>query len=118
MFTGLQINYQKSTSVPMHMTEPESLSIANIMGCSISRLPCTYLGLPLSVQKILRVNLQPVIQRIGTRLPGWMPRMLGSGGRLQVINSVISAIPNFFMACILWNVASIEIINKLIRAFL
>jgi hypothetical protein len=118
MFTGLQINYQKSTFVPMHMTELESLSIANILGCNISSLPCTYLGLPLSVHKISRANLQPVIQRIGARLPGWMPRMLGSGGRLQIINSVISAIPNFFMACIQWDAASIEIINKLIRAFL
>jgi hypothetical protein len=27
MFTGLQINYQKSTFVPMHMTEPESMHI-------------------------------------------------------------------------------------------
>jgi hypothetical protein len=47
-----------------------------------------------------------------------MPRMLGSGERIQVINSVISAIPNFFMACILWDAASIEIINKLTRVFL
>jgi hypothetical protein len=118
MFTGLHINYQKSTFVPLHTSEDVFMLIANTLGCNISSLPCTYLGLPLSMHKISRLNIQPVIQRIGNRLPGWMPRMLGSGGRIQMINSVISAIPNFFMACILWDAASIETINKLTRAFL
>jgi hypothetical protein len=72
MFTGLHINYQKSTFFPLHMTEHDSLSIANILGCNITSLSCTYFGLPLSMQKISRLNLQPVIYRIGNRLPGWL----------------------------------------------
>jgi hypothetical protein len=101
LFSGLKINFQKSTFVPMHMTHQDAQAIAETLGCPISDLPCTYLGLPLSMCKISRTNLQPVIQRIDKRLPGWIPRMLGSGGRVQMINSVLSAIPNFFMACIL-----------------
>jgi hypothetical protein len=70
------------------------------------------------MSKISRAHLQPVIQRIDKRLPGWIPRLLGSGGRVQMINSVLSAIPNFFMACILWDKATVEAINKITRAFL
>jgi hypothetical protein len=81
-FSGLKINFQKSTFVPLHMTQQDTQAIAETLGCPISNLPCTYLGLPLSMSKISRANLQPVIQRIDKRLPGWIPRMLGSGGRI------------------------------------
>jgi hypothetical protein len=47
-----------------------------------------------------------------------MPRLMSSGGRIQLINSVLSAIPNFFMACIEWDQASIDAVDKLRRAFL
>jgi hypothetical protein len=35
-----------------------------------------------------------------------------------MINPVLSVIPNFFMACIVWDKASVEAINKLTRAFI
>jgi hypothetical protein len=117
-FTGLQINFQKSTFVPMHMTETESNVAASLLGCPTATLPCTYLGLPLSANKISKQLLQPVINKIHRRLPGWMPRLMSSGGRIQMINSVLSAIPNFFMACIEWDQGSIEAVDKLRRAFL
>jgi hypothetical protein len=47
-----------------------------------------------------------------------MPRMLGSGARIQLINSVLSTIPNYFMAYIPWDKASIEAIDKIMRDFL
>jgi hypothetical protein len=82
LFTGLTIKFQKSTFVPLHMTQQDSVQVASIFGCTPSTLPCTYLGLPLSMSKNLRTMLQPVIQRVDSRLPGWMPRMLGSGARI------------------------------------
>jgi hypothetical protein len=118
VFTGLRINFQKSTFVPMHMTEQEANNAATILGCHTETLPCTYLGLPLSASKISKELLQPVINKIQSRLPGWMPRLMSSGGRIQLINSVLSAIPNFFMAYIEWDQASIHAVDKLRRAFL
>jgi hypothetical protein len=70
------------------------------------------------MKKISRSHLQPIIQRIDSRLPGWMPRMLGAGSRIQLINSVLSAIPNYFMACIKWDKTSTDAIDKLTRGFL
>jgi hypothetical protein len=46
MFTGLTINFQKSTFVPLHMAQQDSIQVASILGCTPSTLPCTYLGLP------------------------------------------------------------------------
>jgi hypothetical protein len=117
-FTGLQINFQKSTFVPIHMSELDASNAASLLGCPTAALPCTYLGLPLSANKISKQLLQPVINKIQRRLPGWMPRLMSSGGRVQMINSFLSAIPNFFMACIEWDQGSIEAVDKLRRAFL
>lgn len=46
-FSGLQINFSKSTFVPIHMNEPEATAIAELLQCPISPLPCNYLGLGL-----------------------------------------------------------------------
>ena len=60
-FSGLRINYQKSTLVSLNLTAETAHSIAATIGCSLATLPSTYLGLPLSMNKINRQMLQPVI---------------------------------------------------------
>jgi hypothetical protein len=47
--TRLQINFQKSTFVPLHTSDQEANEVASVLGCPITQLCCTYLGLPLSV---------------------------------------------------------------------
>jgi hypothetical protein len=70
IFSGLKINYQKITIVPLHMPQQGSENVAQILGCPILSMPCTYLGLPMSMNKISRAHLQTVIQRVDRRLPG------------------------------------------------
>ncbi|CAN6162275.1 unnamed protein product [Urochloa humidicola] len=48
---GLHINYNKSTAVPMNMTEPVIAECLDILGCRREGFPQTYLGLPLSCSK-------------------------------------------------------------------
>ena len=117
-FTGLQINYHKSTFVPLNVDEQVAAEAAQILGCPISALPCTYLGLPLSMNKITIVDLMPVIQKVDKRLAGWMATYLSWGGRLIMINEVLSAIPTHFMACFIWPAKGIELLDKLRRLFL
>lgn len=118
LFSGLKINYHKSTLVPIHMSQQEATSAASTLQCPISSLPCNYLGLPLSTSKISHCLLQPIIDKIDRRLAGWMPGLLSWGGRVIMINSVLSAIPTFYMSCIKWPKRSIEAIDKIRRAFL
>jgi hypothetical protein len=67
-FTGLQINFRKSTFVSMHMSESSVAAAAAVLGCPIAQLPCTSLGLPRTANMISRTLLQPVINRISRRL--------------------------------------------------
>ena len=46
--TGLTINFHKSTFVPMNVDATTSAAMAEILGCSVSSFPQTYLGRPLS----------------------------------------------------------------------
>ena len=49
--TGLQINYQKSTFVPINVPGSDAAFLAADLGCAISTFPQSYLGLLLSNTK-------------------------------------------------------------------
>jgi hypothetical protein len=73
--TRLHIDFQKSTFVALHMSDQEANEVASILGSPITHLPCTYLGLPPSANKMSRKLLHLDTDRIGRRLPS---RVLGS----------------------------------------
>jgi hypothetical protein len=52
--TGLTINYEKSTFVPLNLDPDERSLISNILGCPIAAFPQTYLSLPLLDSKLPR----------------------------------------------------------------
>ena len=91
---------------------------ATTLQCTLSSLPCNYLGLPLSTSKIPHSLLQPIIDKIDRRLAGWIPRLLSCGGRVLMINSVLSTIPTYYMSCMQWPERSIEALDKIRGAFL
>lgn len=53
--TGLEINFHKSTFVPMHTSYEAAATMTAILGCPLDSFLQTYLGLPLSPHK-LRVS--------------------------------------------------------------
>jgi hypothetical protein len=63
----------------------------------ISSFSCKYLGLPLHYKKPTRAMMQPLIQQIGGRLPGWKRNLLTYPGREILVKLVLSAMPTFFM---------------------
>jgi hypothetical protein len=50
--TGLIINFSKSTLVPMTVDAETLASATAVLGCSVEGFPQTYLGLPLSCEKL------------------------------------------------------------------
>lgn len=75
-FTGLHINFNKSTFVPISMDEDTCHRVAELLQCQISSFPCTYLGLPLSTNKITHGLLMHVIHKVDKRLSGWLATFL------------------------------------------
>jgi hypothetical protein len=68
--TGLKANVQKSNVAPIQCTQLEVQEVMDCFPCKIEEFPIKYLGLPLSVKKLSKNQLQPIIDRLADLLPG------------------------------------------------
>lgn len=69
--SGLKTNVQKSSAYPIHCGEDEIAIIEEHLPCEVSSFPCRYLGLPLSLKKLTRSQVQTIVDRIAKSVT-WM----------------------------------------------
>lgn len=89
--TGLKINYNKSTIVPLNVDEVDLQPCLEVMGCKREGFPQTYLGLPLSADKLRLSAFTPYIAKADRHLAGWQAMLLNPMGRATLINSVLDS---------------------------
>lgn len=66
------------------------------MRIPVDTLPVHYLGLPLTTKSMTRNDYESFIDKIKTCILSWTSRSLSYAGRLQLINTVIVSITNFW----------------------
>jgi hypothetical protein len=115
--TGLTINFHKSTFVPIKTDCEDANAMAAAFGCDISSFPQTYLGLPLSPHKLRLSDFAPIISKCDMKLFGWRGRSLPIGGRLLLVNSVLTAMIAHAMAAGTLPPGDVEAIDKRHRTF-
>jgi hypothetical protein len=109
--SGLVVNYHKSCLVPINVSPEKACSLAQVFGCVVGSFPFTYLGLPLGLTKPQVKDYVPLICRIERRF--WATsQFLSYAGRLQLVNSVISSLPTYYMCSLKLPLTVIEIIDK------
>lgn len=74
--TGLKINFNKSTLVPMHVEDNKLNQIVRILQCHKSSFLQVYLGLPLSNIKLNLSAFIPLICKVKHRLATWQATLL------------------------------------------
>jgi hypothetical protein len=94
--TGLKVNYNKSNMFPINVSPEKMVILSRTFNCQIGEMPFTYLGLPLGLARPRKEHYLPLIQRIQKRL-SCSSNFLSQVGRLELVNSVFSALPMFFM---------------------
>ena len=94
--TGLKVNFSKSSMIPLNMFDEEGLRIANLLGCIVGTLPFTYLGLPMGTLRPTISELMPLVDRIERRLLA-SSCLLNQGCRLQLLQSVLTSMPIYFL---------------------
>jgi hypothetical protein len=109
--SGLVVNYHKSCLVPINVSPEKASSLAQTFGCVVGSFPFTYLGLPLGLTKPQVKDYAPLICRIERRLSA-ASQFLSYAGRLQLVNSVISSLPTYYMCSLKLPLTVIEIIDK------
>lgn len=116
--SGLRINYSKSRFVPINVHEEDMVLVSQLLTCNQASFPIQYLGMPLMVTNPGRTQFLPLIEKLEKKLAGWKGKLISRGGRLQLVNSVLSSIPIYHMACFRIPKWAIERIDKIRRTFL
>lgn len=109
--TGLKVNYHKSCLLPINIVHEQASALASSFGCSVGSYPFTYLGLPMGLTKPQVKDYAPLICRIERRMSA-ASQFLNHAGRLQLVNSVLSSLPTYYMCSLKLPVTVIEIIDK------
>ena len=116
--TGLLINYHKSTAVPMHMDVHTVPKCIEILGCRQEGFPQTYLGLPLSCEKLKLSAFDPYIAKADRYLAGWQASLLNSMDRTVLINAVLDGQLSYIMMFVPLPPGIISKMDKRRRGFL
>lgn len=83
--SGLQINFQKSMATLIRC-QGSDLGFALLLPCVVVEFPCPYLWLPLSHEKLPKVQLQPYIDKVAKRIPAWKGNLMADAGHLILVS--------------------------------
>ena len=85
--SGLHINYDKSSFLPLNLSMKRTQYAALILGCAQTSLPIQYLGMPLTLKKPSRCDFVPVmfVGLIQGVCGGWQ----GGGSPLRAVSEVM-----------------------------
>jgi hypothetical protein len=97
--SGLKINLSKSEVDPVGQV-PDIKLLANIMGCNITYLPMSYLGLPLGAKFKSKQIWDPILEKMERKLAGWQRMYFSKGGRVTLIKSTLSNLPTYFFVSV------------------
>jgi len=97
--------------VSINMTTEKSHHLAATFGCSTRSLSFTYLGLPLGLTKPKVEEFMPSVNRCERRLAS-TSLFLSQAGKVQLTNSVFTALPTFFMSTFSLHVTIREQVDK------
>jgi hypothetical protein len=84
----------------------------------LASFPTTYLELPLHFRKPTRAMFHSVIQKIGSRLPGWKKDFLTYPEKELLVKVVLSAMQTYFLTVYKMPKWGISRIDKFRRCFL
>jgi hypothetical protein len=88
------------------------------VSAAVKALPCQYLGLPLHLKKLRRVDYVPLLDKVGGKLPGWKGKLMNKAARAQLFKTVLTSIVTYHATVFPLPKWLIKKINKLIRSFL
>jgi hypothetical protein len=95
--TGLVTNPSKSSAMPIRCNGRDLSSILQPLNFAIKSFPCTYLGMPLSLRALRKIDFQALLDKIDALLAAWKGSMISREGRLVLLKAVLSSITIYMM---------------------
>ena len=116
--SGLKTNAAKCMVSPIQCNLEATVSLLTHFPGKIDPFPIHYLGIPLGLRKLSKAALQPLIDKVASRLPAWKANLLSRAGRTVLIKSTLSAIPTHTALAVSLSPWAIKCIDAIRRAFL
>ena len=87
---GLKINFHKSELFCFGEAQDDVALYVDLFGCGQGQFPIKYLGILIHYRRLTNAEWKQVKERLQVRLASWKGKLLSLGGRLVLINSVLS----------------------------
>ncbi|GAU29855.1 hypothetical protein TSUD_379450 [Trifolium subterraneum] len=98
LISGLKVNFFKSKLFGINVEGDFLSSAAQFLKCNVGKLSFIYLGLPVGANPRRLSTWNPVLDVIQKRLASWKNKYVSLGGRVVLLNSVLAAIPIFYLS--------------------
>jgi hypothetical protein len=116
--SGLKVNFTKSAVAPIHCPEEALATVCDMLSCQLVRLPCTYLGLLLSIRKLRHQDLQPVLDKLSGKLAFWRARLMTKEGRAVYVQAVMTVSVIYHLMALDLEPWFFQAVDKIRRGFL
>lgn len=118
MASGLKVNFFESCLMGINVA-PEFMDMAcNFLNCAQGVFPFKYFGLPVGGNPGRAITWDPLLDKFSKKLFSWGNRYLSLGGRIVLCNSVLNAIPIFYLSFFKLPVCVAKKIVRIQREFL
>ncbi|WJX94410.1 hypothetical protein P8452_75829 [Trifolium repens] len=118
LVSGLKINFVKSNLIGLNVETRFLEASASFLSCMSEEVPFKFLGIPVGANPRRQATWKPVVDAMTKRLNSWSSRLLSYGGRITLINSVLSSLPLYFFSFFKAPSCVIKQLVKLQRNFL
>ncbi|GAU16832.1 hypothetical protein TSUD_367790 [Trifolium subterraneum] len=116
--SGQVVNPSKSFIYAGALSSQRLHFIAEQLGFNIGALPFVYLGAPIFKGKPKRSHLQPLADKIKSKLSAWKASYLFMAGRVQLIRSVIQGMMMHTISVYSWPSSLIKDLERWMRNFI
>ena len=96
--SGLKINFHKSEIFCYGEAKHHEQEYTELFGCGLGPYPFRYLGIPMHHRKLHNADWSVIEERFKRKLSTWKAKHLSYGGRLVLLNLVLSSLPMFMMS--------------------
>jgi hypothetical protein len=96
--SGLKINFHKREIFYYGGAKEFEDDYMELFGCNAGEYPFRYLGIPMHHRQLLNSEWWQIEECFEKRLSCWKANHLSYGGRLTLINLVLSSLPMFMMS--------------------
>lgn len=116
--TGFTTNLEKSSVVPISCSGIDLDAVLECFPAKRATFPMRYLGLPLSIHRLRKIDLQHLVDKAAGSLVPWQGRFITAARRTELVRSVTTSQATFHATAIKLPESTLSNLNKLERAFL